>query len=102
MCVQFLEHVALYGVRTMRWSFDTVTRYNEDKMTEKQWLRRILFLEAIAGEHSAAHMSTFASCNRILQCMIVHNSAAGGEWMLLHLEPGGSDAWIDVILCGLW
>ncbi|KAK9821831.1 hypothetical protein WJX74_002160 [Apatococcus lobatus] len=44
-----LEHLALYGVRTMRWCFDTVTRYNEDKMTEKQWLRRILFLEAIAG-----------------------------------------------------
>ena len=41
--------MALFGVRTVRFCFDKVTGYSEDKMTEKQWLRRILFLEAIAG-----------------------------------------------------
>ncbi|KAK9866205.1 hypothetical protein WJX84_007474 [Apatococcus fuscideae] len=44
-----LEYVALYAVRTVRFCFDKLTGYNYDKMTEKQWLRRILFLEAIAG-----------------------------------------------------
>lgn len=48
---QALEYVALYAVRTVRFCFDKLTGYNYDKMTEKQWLRRILFLEAIAGTH---------------------------------------------------
>ena len=61
--VQALEHVALWGVRTMRFTFDKVTGYNEDKMTEKQWLRRILFLEAIAGILSTSCIQT---CHEVL------------------------------------
>ncbi|KAK9853381.1 hypothetical protein WJX84_004641 [Apatococcus fuscideae] len=44
-----LEHMAMYGVKTGRFCFDKVSGYNEHKMGEKQWLRRILFLETIAG-----------------------------------------------------
>ena len=60
------DRVAYAAVRTLRFFFDTFTGYiheppksksNEEKqkyrpkktMTEKQWLRRFIFLETIAG-----------------------------------------------------
>ncbi|KAJ3154832.1 hypothetical protein HDU86_004532 [Geranomyces michiganensis] len=45
------DRVAYALVRLMRWGFDTSTRYSDEtgKMTEKQWLDRIVFLETVAG-----------------------------------------------------
>lgn len=40
--------MALVG--TLRGSFDLITGYNSNKtMTERHWLRRVLFLETVAG-----------------------------------------------------
>ena len=36
-------------VKGTRAAFDTITRYNEKKMTKPQWVNRALFLETIAG-----------------------------------------------------
>ena len=41
--------MALRSIRMVRLMFDIVSRYNEQKMTEKQWLTRVLFLETLAG-----------------------------------------------------
>lgn len=44
------DHIAFYLCQLMRTSFDVVTRYEKDKvMTESHWLRRVLFLETVAG-----------------------------------------------------
>ncbi|KAJ3171407.1 hypothetical protein HDU88_007486 [Geranomyces variabilis] len=45
------DRVAYALVRLMRWGFDTTTRYSDEtgKMSEKQWLNRIVFLETVAG-----------------------------------------------------
>ena len=36
-------------VSTARFSVDKLTRYNPDKMNERDWLNRIIFLETVAG-----------------------------------------------------
>jgi hypothetical protein len=53
------DRVAYAAVRTLRFGFDTFTGYvhaspksksaQGKTMNEKQWLRRIIFLESIAG-----------------------------------------------------
>lgn len=44
------DNFALLAVRTARTSFDIVTGYKPDEvMTERHWLRRVLFLETVAG-----------------------------------------------------
>lgn len=45
---QAREKVALVAVRLLRWGFDAASGYGPG-MSERQWLRRILFLETIAG-----------------------------------------------------
>jgi hypothetical protein len=36
-------------VKATRFTFDTVSRYNPEKMREREWLNRIVFLETVAG-----------------------------------------------------
>ena len=36
-------------IKFFRGSFDLVSRYNPDKMNERHWLDRVIFLETIAG-----------------------------------------------------
>jgi hypothetical protein len=43
------DKIPLYLVRTMRKSFDIISRYNENKMNTRQWLNRAVFLESVAG-----------------------------------------------------
>ena len=43
------DKVAFNVVRLARSSFDLFSRYNPDKMNEKQWLNRMIFLETVAG-----------------------------------------------------
>ena len=49
--VQIRQKLANTGVFVMRTVFDRVTSYNLEGMSEKKWLRRILFLETIAGKN---------------------------------------------------
>lgn len=44
----FFEKAGYYGVQAMRTLFDVATGYGH-QMTEERWLRRILFLETVAG-----------------------------------------------------
>ncbi|KAL6778807.1 AOX1 [Auxenochlorella protothecoides x Auxenochlorella symbiontica] len=44
----FFEKAGYYGVQAMRSLFDVATGYGH-QMTEERWLRRILFLETVAG-----------------------------------------------------
>jgi hypothetical protein len=43
------DRLALSMVRTVRTGFDTISRYNPQKMNERDWLNRIVFLETVAG-----------------------------------------------------
>ena len=43
------DRLAYSLVKAVRGSFDTMTRYNPEKMNERQWLNRIVFLETVAG-----------------------------------------------------
>lgn len=45
----FRDKIALYLVNLMRKSFDTISRYNPEKMNEKDWLFRCIVLETVAG-----------------------------------------------------
>jgi hypothetical protein len=45
----FLDRTGYYGVKMLRSTFDFVTGYGENKMNEKKWLTRFLFLETVAG-----------------------------------------------------
>lgn len=36
-------------IRLFRGSFDVMTGYNPEKMNERHWLDRIIFLETVAG-----------------------------------------------------
>mmetsp|Transcript_49089 Transcript_49089/g.93788 ORF Transcript_49089/g.93788 Transcript_49089/m.93788 type:complete len:356 (-) Transcript_49089:478-1545(-) len=46
----FRDNFAMALVGTLRGSFDLITGYNSNKtMTERHWLRRVLFLETVAG-----------------------------------------------------
>jgi hypothetical protein len=52
-----------------RKGFDLASRYNPDKMTENQWLTRIIFLETIAGVPGFVgamnrHMRSLRTLNR--------------------------------------
>ena len=43
------DRLAYSMVKCVRGSFDIITRYNPEKMNERQWLNRIVFLETVAG-----------------------------------------------------
>lgn len=43
------DKVAHYSIQVVRHSYDFLTRYNENTMTEKKWVSRCLFLETVAG-----------------------------------------------------
>mmetsp|Transcript_4133 Transcript_4133/g.6995 ORF Transcript_4133/g.6995 Transcript_4133/m.6995 type:complete len:297 (-) Transcript_4133:74-964(-) len=43
------DRLARLMIRTMRGSFDLVSRYDPNKMNEKHWLNRMIFLETVAG-----------------------------------------------------
>ena len=47
--LQFHEKTAFWAVTAMRSSFDLVTGYGPGRMNECKWLRRIVFLETVAG-----------------------------------------------------
>ncbi|TPX65843.1 hypothetical protein SpCBS45565_g04886 [Spizellomyces sp. 'palustris'] len=48
---EWADAVAFAAVRTLRFGFDTATGYSDrlNRMSEWQWLNRIVFLETIAG-----------------------------------------------------
>lgn len=53
ICLQFRQKLANFAVFCARHFFDGITSYNLESMNERKWLRRILFLETVAGrEHS--------------------------------------------------
>ena len=41
------DKIALAMIRTVRGGFDMATGYNPDKMDERAWLNRIIFLETV-------------------------------------------------------
>ena len=43
------DKLAKNMIRFLRGSVDLVTRYNPEKMNERDWLNRIIFLETVAG-----------------------------------------------------
>lgn len=43
------DKLAKLMVFSMRSGFDVVSRYNPEKMNERDWLNRIVFLETTAG-----------------------------------------------------
>ena len=43
------DKLALTMIRFVRGSFDMISGYNPNKMHEKHWLSRIVFLETVAG-----------------------------------------------------
>ncbi|XP_013379624.1 alternative oxidase, mitochondrial [Lingula anatina] len=45
----FTDKAAFYSVKILRNSFDIFSGFNWRKRSEKQWLRRIIFLETVAG-----------------------------------------------------
>lgn len=45
----FKDKLAMTAVKIARTSVDLMTRYNPEKMNERQWLNRIIFLETVAG-----------------------------------------------------
>lgn len=47
--LQMRQKLASLAVFVARSFFDRITGYNLENMTEKKWLRRILFLETVAG-----------------------------------------------------
>lgn len=55
--VQLYQKTALWAVSAMRWGFDTATGY-PNKLDECRWLRRIVFLETVAGD---VHQLAFPS-----------------------------------------
>lgn len=49
LCMQFRQKLANFAVFCARHFFDRITSYNLESMNERKWLRRILFLETVAG-----------------------------------------------------
>ena len=47
--MQWQQKLGYYAVQTARGTYDGVTGYGHNKMTEAKWLQRILFLETVAG-----------------------------------------------------
>jgi len=43
------DKLAMKMVGVARFTVDTPTRYNPEKMNEREWLHRIIFLETVAG-----------------------------------------------------
>jgi hypothetical protein len=43
------DYYAMYNMRLLRFTFDFFTKYNLSKMNEKEWMRRCIFLETVAG-----------------------------------------------------
>jgi hypothetical protein len=43
------DFLAYGAVKLTRTSFDLLTRYNPEKMTERDWVNRAIFLETVAG-----------------------------------------------------
>lgn len=48
--MQFRQKLANFAVYVARHFFDGITSYNLESMNERKWLRRILFLETVAGK----------------------------------------------------
>ncbi len=48
--MQFRQKLANFAVYVARHFFDGITSYDLESMTERKWLRRILFLETVAGK----------------------------------------------------
>ena len=48
-CLQITQKLAVTVVWLARAFFDRITGYDLENMNEKKWLRRILFLETVAG-----------------------------------------------------
>jgi hypothetical protein len=44
-----IDSAAKLSVRGVRLLFDILTKFNENKMSEKNWLNRVIFLETVAG-----------------------------------------------------
>lgn len=44
-----VDKLAYYTVQLMRFNFDWMSGYSWGRLTEEKWLRRILFLETVAG-----------------------------------------------------
>ena len=56
--LQVRQKAANTAVYVARQFFDRITSYNLESMNERKWLRRILFLETVAGElHTHTHVS---------------------------------------------
>ena len=49
MTQSFSEKLALFAVKALRLSFDIGSGFDKDKMNEKNWLKRCIFLETVAG-----------------------------------------------------
>lgn len=47
--VRLHDYVGFYGIQALRGTFDYVSGYSEEGMTEKKWLTRIIYLETVAG-----------------------------------------------------
>lgn len=47
--LQLHQRLAFRAISTIRRAFDIATGYHPDRMDEAQWLRRIIFLETVAG-----------------------------------------------------
>ena len=45
----FKDKLAKGMIFAMRSSFDILSRYNPEKMNEREWSNRIIFLETVAG-----------------------------------------------------
>lgn len=46
---RFVDRLAYGTVQLMRFNFDWMSGYSWGKLNEEKWLRRILFLETVAG-----------------------------------------------------
>ncbi|CAM9494778.1 unnamed protein product [Ectocarpus fasciculatus] len=44
-----VDHIALRGVRTLRWTFDVLAGFKTGVIDEHKYLNRVIFLETVAG-----------------------------------------------------
>lgn len=66
--MQVRQKAANTMVYVARKTFDRLTSYNLEAMNERKWLRRILFLETIAGRHC------FLAANMPPICQKIHHN----------------------------
>lgn len=45
----FKDQIAYRAIKFIRKSYDYLTRYDPQKMTEQKWISRCMFLETVAG-----------------------------------------------------